>query len=292
MSTTHERPSDNPQSVEASWHIPDVPKTATGWLVFSLDYVLAALQGCAAQPKRTCRSAGWVIIGESVRVVMAVLQFLIMMIAHIPVLGSIFESIARGYSRDSIGFFIRACYWKARLKRLGCDTIIDQGVDIWGPANVTIGSRCHLGTHARLAAGERKHGQYGNIIIGDFVHLGPNVHIAGRGGVTIGDLVGISAAVHIYSATNLVLDREQPDRLISMSHMAPSDLQAIHEKPIAIGDYAFVGIMARILPGVTIGKGAVIHANTELTSDVPAFANFGGQAKGGKSAGANRCPAK
>jgi acetyltransferase-like isoleucine patch superfamily enzyme len=195
-------------------------------------------------------------------------------------LSSILETIARGYSRNSVGFFIRACYWKARLRRLGCDTIIDQGVDIWGPANVSIGSKCHLGTHARLAAGESKHGQYGDITIGDFVHLGPSVHIAGRGGVTIGDLVGISAAVQIYSATNLVLNHDQPDRLISMSHMAPPDLQAIYEKPVAIEAYAFIGIMTRILPGVTVGKGAVVHANSELTSNVPAFANYGGQSKG------------
>ena len=211
---------------------------------------------------------------------MAVFQFLILIFAKIPLLSSIVETVARGFSRDSVGFFIRACYWKARLKRLGCDTIIDQGVDIWGPANVSIGARCHLSTHVRLAAGESKHGQHGSITIGDFVHVGPGVHIAGRGGVSIGDLVGLSAAVHIYSATNMVFSREHPDRLISMSHMAPAELQDIYESPVVIEDYAFIGIMVRILPGVIIGKGAVVHANSELTSNVPAFANFGGQAKG------------
>ncbi|MCA9256906.1 MAG: acyltransferase [Phycisphaerales bacterium] len=266
-------------SIEASWVIPNIPKPKAGWLVFSRDYVLAALQGCAAKPSRVKRSASWIAVGESVRAMMAVLQATIWVITRIPIVSSLFETVARGYSRDALGFFMRACYWKARLKYLGVDTIIDQGVDIWGPANVSIGSKCHLGTHVRLAAGESKHGQYGDISVGDYVHLGPNVHIAGRGGVTIGDLVGVSAAAHIYSATNLILDMAAPDQLVSMSHMAPVVHQAILEKRVVIESYALIGMMARILPGVTVGKGAVVHANTELTSNVPAFANFGGQPK-------------
>lgn len=280
MSTSTERRADDPASIEASWRIPEIPHPPSGWLVFSRDYVLAALQGCAAHPDQARRTAGWIAAAQTIRGMMAVAQAVIFVMAKIPLLSSILETIARGYTRDAVGFFLRACYWKAKLKQLGCDTIIDQGVDIWGPANVTIGSKSHLSTRVRLAAGESKHGQKGRISIGDYVHLGPNVHIAGRGGVTIEDLVGVSSNVCIYSATNLAINMAKPDELISMSHMAPAGNQVIVEKPVTIRRFAFIGIMTRIMPGVTIGKGAIVHANSELTSDVPDFANFGGQAKG------------
>jgi len=48
------------------------------------------------------------------------------------------------------------------------------------------------------------------------------------------------------------------------------------EKPVTIEDYVFVGPRAIILPGVTIGKGAVIAAAAVVTKDVPAMTVVGG----------------
>ncbi len=62
--------------------------------------------------------------------------------------------------------------------------------------------------------------------------------------------------------------------------MAPPEQQHIVEAPIIIEPYALVGMMTRIMPGVRIGKGAIVHSNAELTKDVPPFANFGGLARG------------
>ena len=38
-----------------------------------------------------------------------------------------------------------------------------------------------------------------------------------------------------------------------------------------IGDNVWIGDKATVLPGVTIGDGAVIAANAVVTKDVPAF---------------------
>ena len=41
--------------------------------------------------------------------------------------------------------------------------------------------------------------------------------------------------------------------------------------PVAIGDYTFIGAGAKILPGVTIGKGCIISAGAVVTKDVPDY---------------------
>ncbi len=266
--------------IAKDWYVPPPPSQPTGWLVYSLDFVLATLQGCIAEPERVNRMPLWLILGSIVRTLMGIAQLVIMALAWVPIVDWIVEIVARTFSRNAAGFFLRSCYWKARLKKLGCDTIIDQNVEIWGPASVSIGSNCHIDTNVRLAAGERRHRQHGSITIGNHVHLGPGVHIAGRGTVVIRDFVGVSASAHIYSATNAIEYPQDPGQLISMSHRAPPNQQHIIEGPIVIDEYAFVGMMARIMPRVRIGYGAVVHAATELTRDVPPFANISGPSRG------------
>ena len=271
---------DEAAEVAKRWYIADPPTVSRGWLVYTLDFVLATLQGCVAEPHKVKRTQGWLLIGTIVRLVMAIMQAVIMLLARIPLVSSWVETLARVYSRDAFGFFLRACYWKAKLGYLGQDTIIDQYVEIWGARSVSIGTRCHIDTSVRLAAGEQRHGQHGYIRVGNFVHLGPGVHIAGRGGVTIRNFVGVMANAHLYSATGVIEDPHDPGLLISMSHMAPPDQQRVLEGPIVIEDYALLGMSTRVMPRVRIGRGAIIHANAELTRDVPAFANFGGIPRG------------
>jgi maltose O-acetyltransferase len=43
-----------------------------------------------------------------------------------------------------------------------------------------------------------------------------------------------------------------------------------------IGDHVFVGSRAIILPGVTIGRGALVAAGAVVTKDVPPFAIVAG----------------
>src|SRR5690606_28453012 len=50
--------------------------------------------------------------------------------------------------------------------------------------------------------------------------------------------------------------------------------------PIRIQPYAMIGMSARLMPGVTIGRGSIVHAECEVTTDVPPFANFGGLPRG------------
>ncbi len=271
-----QRDDADPAEIERLWYVPPSPPKRRGWLVYSTDFLLAVLQGCARRPELVRRTAWWRAVAAPLQAATGVVQAIIILFASVPLVCSLVEIAARVWTRSAFGFFLRACYWKAHLRSLGQDTIIDQGVEIWGPANVSIGSCSHIDTNVRLAAGERSQRQHGSIVIGDYVHVGPGVHIAGRGGVEIQDFVSIAAQAHLYSASNTIEHPDDPGQLISMSHSAPAGYQHTTEKPIVIEAYAFLGMMSRVLPGVRVGRGAIVHSGVELARDVPPFANFGG----------------
>jgi len=94
-------------------------------------------------------------------------------------------------------------------------------------------------------------GQY--IEVGDFVFFNRGVFIDSKGGVTIGNNVGITEDVRIFTH----------------SHSESSHI--IREyKPVVIKDYAKIYTGAVILPGVTIGEQAIVASHSLVTKDVPA----------------------
>ena len=48
------------------------------------------------------------------------------------------------------------------------------------------------------------------------------------------------------------------------------------ERPVAIGDDAWIGANASIMRGVVIGNGAVVAAGAVVTHDVPPYSVVGG----------------
>lgn len=99
-----------------------------------------------------------------------------------------------------------------------------------------------------------------NIEIGKDTHIGDNCFLDGRNKIKIGNHVDIASQVLIYNE----------------EHNLSSDQFEATNAPVEIGDYAFIGPRAIILPGVKIGKGAVVAANAVVTKDVPEFTIVGG----------------
>ena len=92
-----------------------------------------------------------------------------------------------------------------------------------------------------------------NLEIVNHVMLGPSVDIYNKAKVTIGKSVIISREVFLCTA----------------SHDISSPTMELVTKPIVIGDNVWIGAKATILPGVTIGEGAVVGACAVVVKDVP-----------------------
>ena len=96
------------------------------------------------------------------------------------------------------------------------------------------------------------------LTLGNYIRIGSNSFIFAMGGVEIGDNTQISRNVTIYSANHN----------ISGSHIPYDDSYVC--KPVTIGHSVWIGMNAQILPGVTIGDGAIIGMGTIVSKDVKA----------------------
>lgn len=100
-----------------------------------------------------------------------------------------------------------------------------------------------------------------NITIGNHVFFNSGCNFQDQGGITIDDgaLIG----------HNVVL--------ATLNHcMIPEQRANLEPAPIHIGKNVWIGANAIVLPGVTIGDGAVIAAGAIVTKDVPANTIVGG----------------
>ncbi|MGK7892314.1 MAG: DapH/DapD/GlmU-related protein [Xenococcus sp. (in: cyanobacteria)] len=113
--------------------------------------------------------------------------------------------------------------------------------------NTVIYNSCHLRDPHKITIGN--HSSIGDLCILD-----------GRSGLTIGNSVNISTGAWIWT-----LQHDPQD-----ANFAPKGA------PVIIEDYAWISSRTTILPGVTIGKGAVVAAGAVVTKSVAPYAIVGG----------------
>ena len=131
----------------------------------------------------------------------------------------------------------------------------DGRVHVSGTANIKLGKRCRLGMEVELRTVEA-----GHIQIGEDTRLNKGCTLTSYAQIRIDDFTIIGEFVSIRDA-NHGLKRGEPMRY--QPHTC---------KPILVGRDVWIGRGSCILPGVTIGEGAVIGANSVVTRDVPDFA--------------------
>ena len=108
----------------------------------------------------------------------------------------------------------------------------------------------------------------------------PSARIWAPWNLTLGSMVAIDDAVNLYSVapikigTKVAISREA--FICTASHDISYPNIPLVIKPIVICDGVWIGARAIILPGVTIGEGAVIAAGSVVTKDVPSWAVVAG----------------
>lgn len=102
--------------------------------------------------------------------------------------------------------------------------------------------------------------QPSNVSVGVGTIVGDHATLDGRAPLAIGNHVDIASEVMFLNSEHDIHDE----------HFSPIN------EPITIEDFVFIGPRSIILPGVTIGRGAVVAAGAVVTKSVPSRAIVGG----------------
>ena len=147
------------------------------------------------------------------------------------------------------GIKIRQAYYAKYFKKMGRNCFIDEYVYIDLPKKISLGSNVRIDAFTRLEGGKC-------IDIGNRSHIGSGCTLTGGGGLYIGENVSIGAGSKIYSAT-------------ASRGIRPEYQRAVVRKPVYIENDVVLGIHTIILPGVTIGEGAVLGSYSFINKDLP-----------------------
>jgi len=98
------------------------------------------------------------------------------------------------------------------------------------------------------------------LVIGENTTIGNDGFFDARDGITIGSCVNIAGDVRIYTREH---DIDDPWFCETGG-------------PVVIEDYAYLGTRVTVLPGVTVGYGAVVASGAVVTKDVAPYMLVGG----------------
>lgn len=143
---------------------------------------------------------------------------------------------------------------------IGEDSYIIKPMRIIGKKNIFIGNGCSILNGARMETVSQweKRCYDGKIIIGDNSSIEQCCHIIAADELEIGSRTVISAFVYIADCGH------------SYAFSEESVMQnPLEVKKTKIGNNCFIGIGAKIMPGVTLGDHVIVGANAVVTKDVP-----------------------
>lgn len=96
--------------------------------------------------------------------------------------------------------------------------------------------------------------------VGDYTRIGKEAYLNCMGGLEIGNNCQISTHLTVHTSSHNY-----------ESGAVPYDKSYVCNS-VSIGDSVWIGKYCTIIPGVKIGEGAIIGANTVVSDDVPPFA--------------------
>ena len=135
-----------------------------------------------------------------------------------------------------------------------------------GPKHISLGSQLYIGKDIVWEVYDNYRGQVfaPQLSFGDGCSFGDGGHISCINRISIGNGVRIGRKVFITDNSHGNTDLALLD--------TPANLRPLYSKgPVTIEDNVWIGEMTCILPGVSIGKGSIIGANSVVTKDIPAY---------------------
>jgi acetyltransferase-like isoleucine patch superfamily enzyme len=174
------------------------------------------------------------------------------------------ESLLELYHRhaqgeDRFAQMMRRVIVKAVARRCGDGLIVGSQVGFKHLETFRIGRACFIGAGAYIQ------GRFdGRCVIGDHVWIGPGSYLDARD-LVLEEYVGWGPGAKVLGSSHTGRPADVP--------IVATDLEI---RPVRVRAWADIGTNAVLLPGVTVGKGAIVGAGAVVTADVPPFAIVAG----------------
>lgn len=177
----------------------------------------------------------------------------------------------RKFRKSVLRPFFGKIYY-APLLRMSCKSVgaglllYENMPKFLGNLEVVLGKRVTLsGDHVWMSGGRGKTNRF---IVGDDSYLGHALQVISGSTIAIGN--------HVLIGNRVVLNGFNGHPLDPVRRAAGGPPEGPGTAPITIEDYVWIANDATVLPGVTIGRGAVVASGTVVTKDVPELAVVAG----------------
>jgi acetyltransferase-like isoleucine patch superfamily enzyme len=151
--------------------------------------------------------------------------------------------------------------FRARCEKVGKNLRVDLGAPyVYGAIKIRIGDDCTMSAISSFVS--TSVGKDPVLEIGNKTYLGYRLSISVGSKVTIGN--------HVLIADNVFI-ADNPGHPLDAARRRIQGVEPDQIRPITIGDDVWIGHGCKIMPGVTIGEGAVVGAGSIVTKDVAPY---------------------
>lgn len=154
---------------------------------------------------------------------------------------------------------LRRVIWSALARTCGAGLRVEPGAGFKHSETFEIGTGVFIGSQSFIQ------GRFdGRCQIGDYVWIGPQSYFDARD-LVLEERVGWGPGAKVLGSNHTGIPVDVP--------IIETDLLM---KPVRVEAWADIGSGALLLPGVTVGRGAIVGAGAVVTCDVPSFAKVAG----------------
>lgn len=143
--------------------------------------------------------------------------------------------------------------------------IIRFPIDIRGKKYISVAKGFTTGVGCRIEAYPKN--EETTLFFGENFQMNDYVHITAMEKVQIGNNVLLASKIYISDCSHGSYAGDEND---SHPDTRP-DIRPLFSKPVVIEDNVWLGEFVSVLPGVTIGKGTIVGANSVVSKSLPPY---------------------